>query len=65
MNIIIKRMWLDEHEVKVPPGLSELLNRAGAWKLKEDVPNKSAFEGYHREVFKRNGKLVTRYTIKS
>lgn len=57
-NITITRLQIGEFEVPVPHGLSELLNRAGAWKEKKETP--SAPEGYTREVVKVDGKIVTR-----
>lgn len=56
-QMTITRLQIGEFEVPVPHGLSELLNRAGAWKEKKEAP--SAPEGYTREVIKRDGKIVT------
>ena len=58
MNITITGMQLDGHPVTVPHGLSELLNRAGAWSA-EPIP---PLDGYRREVKRLNGRLVTELT---
>lgn len=55
MKIVIKNMRLDNHLIPVPPGLSELLDRAGAWSSDEIPPPR----GYRREVKCVNGQLVT------
>jgi len=57
MEIIITRMWLDQHEVNVPPGLSELLNASGAWT--KDLSLSDFSDKYDRQVEIRNGKLIT------
>lgn len=53
-NIIITGIKIDGHSISIPSGLSELLNKAKAWSTE-----KPDFIGYHREVFKKNGKLIT------
>lgn len=58
MNIAIKSMSIDDHQVPTPPGLSELLNRAGAWSAASIPP----LDGYRREVKRVNGRLVTELT---
>ena len=55
MNITITGMRLDDHSIPVPVGLSELLNRAGAWSAAPIPP----LDGYRREVKRVNGRLVT------
>lgn len=55
MNITITGMSIDDHNVPVPHGLSELLNHAGAWSA-EPIP---PLDGYRREVKRVNGRLVT------
>lgn len=63
LEFTITGMKIGEFDVPVPHGLSELINRANAWVLRTDEPLN---EGYHREVIKRNGKIVTVLTkIKS
>ena len=57
-NLTITRLQIGEFEVPVPHGLSELLNRAGAWKERKEAP--APHEGYTREVVKVDGKIVTR-----
>jgi hypothetical protein len=47
---------IGEHSVPVPHGLSELVNKANAWSVQTKKPE---FKGYHREVVKRGGKLMT------
>lgn len=55
MNISIKSMSIDGHNVPVPHGLSELLNRAGAWSAAPIPP----LDGYRRAVKRVNGHLIT------
>lgn len=55
MNITIKSMSLDGHSVHVPAGLSELINRAGAWSILEIPP----LSEYRREIKRVDGRLVT------
>ncbi len=56
-QITITRLQLGEFEVPVPLGLSELLNKAGAWGIKcEDPPH---LKEYDRRVEMREGKLFT------
>jgi len=53
----ITEMKIGGYSLSVPHGLSELLNRANAWCIREE-PNFSS--GYHREVIKKdNGRIVT------
>lgn len=58
MNIAIKSMSIGGHPIPVPHGLSELLNRAGAWSAVEIPP----LDGYRRAVKRVNGRLVTELT---
>ena len=58
MNIAIKSMSIDGHDVPVPHGLSELLNRAGAWSATPIPP----LDGYRREVKRVDGHLITELT---
>lgn len=55
MDISIKSMSIDGHTFPVPHGLSELLNRAGAWSAAPISP----LEGYRRKIKRVNGQLVT------
>lgn len=55
MHITLTGMQLDGHSISVPGGLSELLNRAGAWSTEEIPP----LVGYRREVKRLEGRLVT------
>lgn len=55
MNIAITSMSLDGHGIPVPVGLSELINRAGAWST-EAIPQ---LKDYRREVIRIEGRLVT------
>jgi|GEM_PF-1543789 hypothetical protein len=55
MQITITAMSIDGHTVPVPHGLSELLNRAGAWSAAPIPP----LDGYRREVKRVDGRLVT------
>lgn len=57
-QIVITGLKLDEHEVSVPVGLSELLQ--GCWvesQIQSDVP-----KGYQRKVVVKNNRLVTLLT---
>lgn len=58
MQITITGMSIDGHTVPVPHGLSELLNRAGAWSAAPIPP----LDGYRREVKRVNGRFVTELT---
>lgn len=58
MNITITGMSIDGHNVPVPHGLSELLNRAGAWSA-EPIP---PLEGYRRALKRVDDRLVTELT---
>jgi hypothetical protein len=55
MNITITGMRLDDHSIPVPVGLSELINRAGAWSILEIPP----LSEYRREIKRVDGRLVT------
>lgn len=57
MQITIKAMRLDDHQIPVPHGLSELLNRSGAWSAAPIPP----LDGYRREVKRVGGRFVTEY----
>jgi hypothetical protein len=59
VELTITGMRIGEYSVPVPSGLSELINRANAWSLQTEKPK---FEGYHREVVKKDGKLFTIFT---
>lgn len=61
-DLIITEMYLEGHKISVPEGLSELMNRSGAWKYTEqdnssDEDNPSL--DYESKVVKKNGKLRT------
>jgi hypothetical protein len=56
-NFIITRMQVGGFEVPIPVGLSELLNQAGAWGIRNDEP--VHLKQYDRRVEMRNGKLFT------
>lgn len=49
----ITKLWIDGFEVDAPIGLSELLNRSGAWGPRENV------DQMKRKTERRNGRLVT------
>lgn len=57
MKIVIKSMSLDGHDIPVPVGLSELINRAGAWSTDEIPPP----DGYQCSMKRINGRLVTEF----
>ncbi|RHW37291.1 hypothetical protein D1B31_16110 [Neobacillus notoginsengisoli] len=56
MNITITGIFLDEHKVEIPAGLSELINSAGAWGKRQQS---ELSKEYDRKVIKRDGQLVT------
>lgn len=58
-QITITKMQVGDYEVPVPHGLSDLLNAAGAWGIKEDH---GLIEGYDRDVIKQDGHFITRLT---
>jgi hypothetical protein len=57
LNFIITRMQVGEFEVPVPVGLSELLNQAGAWGIRNEEPEH--LKEYERRVEMRDGKIFT------
>lgn len=57
VGIVITRLEVDGYEIPVPHGLSELLDRCGAWSTE-----KPKLEGYECETFIEDGKLITRVT---
>ncbi|WP_209121559.1 hypothetical protein [Alkalihalobacillus sp. BA299] len=59
--IEITGIKVGEHSVPVPPGLSELIHRANAWVVLDKEPE---HKDYHREVIKKDGKLITILTKK-
>ncbi|MCM3598972.1 hypothetical protein M4D55_24865 [Metabacillus idriensis] len=68
-NLVITSMSLDGHDIPVPDGLSDLLNRSGAWnyvnpsETKENSDN--PLKNYERKVVKQKGKLFTYLTYKN
>lgn len=66
-DLIVTSMSLGGYEVLVPKGLSELLNRSGAWKYKAPgviEKEKNPLENYERKVIMEEGKLRTYLTYK-
>ncbi|MEK5524111.1 hypothetical protein [Heyndrickxia sp. FSL W8-0423] len=65
-DLIITSMTLDGNDVRVPQGLSQLLNDAGAWKYvgKENKNENKNLEKYDRKVSFEDGKLRTYLTCK-
>lgn len=66
-DLIITSMSLGDYVVQVPDGLSELLNRAGAWRYIDpnlDTIEESPLENYDRKVVKEEGTLRTFLTYK-
>lgn len=61
MGIKITGISLDGHCIRVPNGLSELLNASGAWGIRKKT---SVLEQYNRKVEKRGEELVTILTLK-
>lgn len=59
-HITLKSLHLDGHELPVPHGLEELLNKGNGW----GSPSGELDPGYERKVIKENGRLITRYTYK-
>lgn len=58
-EIIITGIRIGGHSVPVPHGLSELVNKANAWSIRAEKPE---VKGYHQEVVKKDGKLMTIFT---
>lgn len=66
-ELIITEMSLDGFKVKVPEGLSELLNASGAWEyIGPDALKKeeSYLENYDSRTVREDGKLRTYLTYK-
>ena len=66
-DLIITSMSLGDYVVQVPNGLSELLNRAGAWKYIDptlDTNEENPLENYDRKVVKEEGTIRTFLTYK-
>ncbi|MBD8589180.1 hypothetical protein IFT92_15370 [Peribacillus simplex] len=66
-DLIVTSISLEGNEVPVPKGLSELLNRAGAWKYKApgSLDNEmNPLENYERKVVQENGNFRTYLTYK-
>ncbi|MCJ0932580.1 hypothetical protein MST22_15640 [Virgibacillus halodenitrificans] len=51
----IVEIYLDDHSVKVPNGLSELLSSQTNWSNRTPCNN-----SYDRQVVKKDGKLITK-----
>ncbi|WP_046655355.1 hypothetical protein [Paenibacillus larvae] len=62
-HIEITKMNLGNYEVPVPQGLSDLLNVAGVWKIKQQ--NFPHTKNYDRRVEQRNGRLFSILILKS
>lgn len=62
VEITITSMKIGDYEVPPPHGLSELINRAGAWGIKKE--DSIISKEYDRKVIKRDGQLVTILTKK-
>lgn len=54
----LNKLRIDGFEVDAPVGLSELLNRAGAWGPRENV------DRLNQTTEQRNGRLVTTIFLK-
>lgn len=65
-DLIVTSISLGGYEVPVPKGLSELLNRAGAWKYIAPglTQKENPLENYDRTVVKENGHYRTYLTYK-
>lgn len=66
-DLIVTSISLEGNEVPVPKGLSELLNRAGAWRYTTpgSLDNQmDPLEHYERKVVKENGNFRTYLTYK-
>lgn len=62
----ITAMKLGGHELTVPKGLSELMNRAGAWKYIQENDHENVFvDNYDRKVIIEDGTLRTYLICKS
>jgi len=72
IDIEITRMELDGFEIPIPPGLSELMNRAGAWAYvtteeeeKSQRQSEEILKDYDRKTVLEDGKLRTYLTLKT
>lgn len=68
VDLEITNLQLDGHEIPIPKGLSELMNRSGAWEIvKPDhlSSEDSSLNNYNRKVVVEDGKLRTYLTYKN
>ena len=65
VNVVIAGMSIDGYELTVPEGLSELLNRAGAWKdVRQAVEEDNPLEDYNIKTVLEGGSLRTYFIHK-
>lgn len=55
IELKIKRITLEGHDLPVPVGLSEIISNGNAWGIRGGKINPD----YNREVIKRDGNLIT------
>lgn len=60
----ITSMQLDGHDISIPKGFSEIMNRSGAWKYEQLQSEDMCLKGYERKVRVEDGKLRTYLTYK-
>lgn len=68
VDLVITSMSLDGYEIPIPKGLSELMNRAGAWELvkpESSSEDDDCLKNYNRKVVVEDGKLRTYLTYKT
>lgn len=62
----ITKITYEGYELPIPPGFSEFMNRAGAWKYVKPneipKPDDKLYKDYTRKVVLENGKLRTYLT---
>ncbi|WP_110926820.1 hypothetical protein [Bacillus massiliglaciei] len=69
-DVIVTGISLNGYEIPVPPGLSELLNNAGAWVYEvpgtevEEEEEEDPLKDYERKVVLENGSLRIYLTYK-
>ncbi|MGE8080482.1 hypothetical protein [Peribacillus loiseleuriae] len=63
--LIVTSISLDGHNIPVPEGLSEILNRSGGWEtVKSGSNDNDPLKDYEKKVVLENGRLFTRLTYK-
>ncbi|MEF7566088.1 hypothetical protein V4V35_24150 [Bacillus infantis] len=66
-NFVVTELSLDGYKLRIPEGLSEMLNRSGAWQYQKTKPEPkvdSPSDNYDRKVVLEDGKLRSYLTYK-